>query len=194
MKKLIFGAAAIAVAAAATPLIAAQTAGAPVMPHQGQPRVAKTVTRAEVAQMVQLHFARLDANRDGFITQAEAQAMRGARRAKVGQNAAPNAERRFARLDANRDGAVTKPEFDAAHQQRAGKHQGMHGGKRGGMGMAGFGGRMFTMADANKDNRVSLQEAVAGAVRHFDTADANRDGTLTSDERRASRAARRASR
>ena len=194
MKKLIFSAAAIAVAAAATPLIAAQPASAPVMTHQGHAAMGKAMTRAGLTQQVQMHFAQMDTNRDGFLTQAEAQAMRGMRRAKAGQNVAQNADRRFARLDANRDGAITKPEFDAAHQQHAGKRQGMTGGKRGHMGMGGLHGRMFAMADANKDNRVSLQEAVAGAVRHFDMADANRDGTLTPEERRAMRTAHRANR
>jgi len=42
---------------------------------------------------------------------------------------------------------------------------------------------MFEMADANKDGRVTLQEAQAAALRHFDMADANRDGQITQDER-----------
>jgi hypothetical protein len=55
------------------------------------------------------------------------------------------------------------------------------------MHMAGFGGHMFEMADANKDGRVTLQEAQAAALRHFDMADANRDGQVTPDERRQAR-------
>ena len=47
-----------------------------------------------------------------------------------------------------------------------------------------MGGPMFTMADANKDGRVSMQEATDAAARHFDMADANRDGRITPDERR----------
>jgi hypothetical protein len=50
--------------------------------------------------------------------------------------------------------------------------------------MGGFGGHMFEMADANKDGRVSLQEAQAAALQHFDKADANRDGRITPEERR----------
>jgi Ca2+-binding EF-hand superfamily protein len=52
------------------------------------------------------------------------------------------------------------------------------------MGGMMMGGHMFEMADANKDGRVSLQEATDSAVRHFDMADANRDGQVTPDERR----------
>ena len=47
--------------------------------------------------------------------------------------------------------------------------------------MAGhmMGGRMFETADANKDGSVSLQEATDAALQHFDMADANRDGQIT---------------
>jgi len=41
------------------------------------------------------------------------------------------------------------------------------------------------MADLNKDGRVSLQEATTAALQHFDQADANRDGQITPEERRA---------
>jgi hypothetical protein len=58
-------------------------------------------------------------------------------------------------------------------------------GKRGLRGH--FGGRMFELADTNNDQRVSLQEAQAAALRHFDMADTNRDGRVTPDERRQMR-------
>jgi hypothetical protein len=48
----------------------------------------------------------------------------------------------------------------------------------------GMGGRLLEMADANHDGRVSLQEAEAAALAHFDRADLNHDGKLTPDERR----------
>ncbi len=53
----------------------------------------------------------------------------------------------------------------------------------GGMGMGGFGERMFEMADTNHDGRVSLAEAQAAALAHFDKADLNHDGKITPDER-----------
>jgi hypothetical protein len=55
---------------------------------------------------------------------------------------------------------------------------------RRGMEMGSFGGHMFEMADADKDGRVTLQEAQTAALRNFDMADANRDGEITPDERR----------
>jgi Ca2+-binding EF-hand superfamily protein len=47
----------------------------------------------------------------------------------------------------------------------------------------GLGGRMFELADANRDGRVSLQEATVAAYQRFDMADLNRDGRLTREER-----------
>jgi hypothetical protein len=46
-----------------------------------------------------------------------------------------------------------------------------------------FGGRLFDMADSNKDGRVSLAEAQAVALAHFDKADLNHDGKITPEER-----------
>ena len=48
----------------------------------------------------------------------------------------------------------------------------------------GFGRGLLDMADGNKDGRVSLQEATAAALQHFDRADLNHDGKLTPEERR----------
>ena len=50
-----------------------------------------------------------------------------------------------------------------------------------------LGGRMFVMADTNKDGRMTLDEADPFALQHFDQADANRDGRVTPEERRAGR-------
>lgn len=125
-------------------------------------------------------FGRLDANGDGKITTAEAQAAPTAKmQAKGGQPAQARATAvggLFARSDANKDGVVTRTEFDAtagrlrARLQQAGSPR-------------GFAGRMFDLADANKDSRVSLAEAQAAALTRFDRADLNRDGTLTQQER-----------
>ena len=50
-------------------------------------------------------------------------------------------------------------------------------------GMGHLGGRLFEMADANHDGRVSLAEAQAAAMAHFDKADLNHDGRITPEER-----------
>ena len=92
----------------------------------------------------------------------------------------------FERLDTNKDGSLSRAEFDARQAMRG--HDGMRrmGGRRGG----DIGARMFTMADANRDSRVSLQEATAAALQHFDQRDLNRDGQVTREERKQMRTQR----
>jgi Ca2+-binding EF-hand superfamily protein len=185
-----------ALAAIAVPLLAQPTA--PVAP--ARPMADKIVTRAEVDAKVRAKFARLDANRDGFLTTEEMAAGRGHRMANRQANKGaghamrdPNAA--FDRLDANRDGMINRDEFARARQMRMEKRvvmnrdgatpgqPGAMRGKRGGM----MGGGMLKMADANNDGRVTLQEATSGAMRHFDMVDTNRDGRITPEERRAGR-------
>jgi Ca2+-binding EF-hand superfamily protein len=226
--------------AAAVAQPAAQSPAAPV---------AKVQTRANVQARIAKQFARLDANRDGFVTQAEAQAVRANAAAKRGERAAKRANRApgalFERLDTNRDGVVTRAEADAARAARAANHparaaaiarrgarlferldtnrdgqiaraefdaahaqrqqriaardkdgDGRPDARRAGAArrLAGLGGRMFELADANRDGRVTVQEATATALQRFDRADANRDGQLTREERQQARQQRRAQR
>ena len=108
----------------------------------------------------------------------------------------PNAA--FDRLDANRDGSISRDEFARNRvvriERRMAANQpgqpGMENGRmrvmRGGGGM--MGGAMLKMADTDRDGRVSLAEATAGALRHFDMMDSNRDGRITPEERAAGRA------
>lgn len=185
MKKLLIGGAALLASAAAL----AQVAPGPVVQ---QAQATKVHTRAEVQAKIAQHFARLDSNRDGVLTKAEADAAREAFRSQRMERRADRRDGRrdnaFARMDSNRDGAISRAEWDAAgaqREQRMASRDRDGRGKRGGMhGLIGFGGHMFDMADADRDGRVTLQEAQAAALRHFDMADANRDGQITPDERR----------
>ena len=128
-------------------------------------------TRAEAEAKVRSHFAMIDADKDGFVTAQDMNAMRGAAMGKM-----------FERMDTDKNGSVSRAEFDAMHA--GGKHR-MGGGN--GMKMGRGGGRMMMMADTDKDGRVALTEAVNGALAMFDRADANKDGTLTAEERRTAR-------
>lgn len=208
MKKFLLAAVAMAAVApalaqSAPPVPPATVAPAPHAMHAPM-KADRVHTRAEVVAKVREHFTRLDSNRDGFLTKAEADAGRAAMKERwqsQGIGHALNVKRdpnaMFDRLDANRDGAISRDEFTKGHEMRVerklvlkdkvegGKerrqsdnHLRMH--RMGGM----IGGRMFEMADVNKDGRVSLQEATDAAVRHFDMADANRDGQITPEERR----------
>lgn len=229
MKKLLLSAAAAAAIAAIAPAMARNAAPAPGAAGH-HPKAMKTVTRAEVMQKVQQHFAKLDSNRDGYVTKAEADAALATMRQRMHQrmekrgtaiferldtnkdgvvtraeaepffakgqvdiaHAGPgdkqprrNWDALVSRFDTNKDGAISRAEFDAVGAQHAQKMAQRR--SAGGMRHAGFGGRMFEMADSNNDGRVSLAEATAAAAAHFDTADANGDGTLTPDEMRQAR-------
>ena len=218
-KHVLAGAAAAAIVASAP--ANAQTAQqapltvqvmAPVQGPQVEParilRDRKAIhTRAEVGMHVQTIFARLDSNRDGFVTKAEAQSVKAGGDAKRGERAAKRAGARnpdavFDRIDANRDGSSSRAEFAAAparHERRLtvrtdrNADGGIERGRMmrgGGMGM-GLRGQMFDMADTNRDGRVTMAEATAAAYRHFDMADANRDGQITREERMQMRQGRR---
>jgi Ca2+-binding EF-hand superfamily protein len=201
---------ALAAAAAAVPTLAQPPA--PPAPGAGFQRghVARPMTRADVQARVQRMFARLDANRDGYVTRDEIAAAhtrragpRGAlgMRAERGVQADParRGERLFARLDGNHDGVITRPEFDAAmaaRQQRLAARGPVGEGpgasaRFGRAGMAGFRGQAFERMDLNRDGRVSIDEATRFALQAFDRADANRDGVVTPEERRAARSAMR---
>lgn len=175
----------------------------PASAGQSPSPMMKVQTRAEVVARVRESFAKLDADRDGFVTKAEAdsarESMRGQTRQRFAQQlgqpgaAAPRpaggGAAAFDQLDTNKDGVVSRDEFSAGRKLRgkrpmAGEDQGGERGMRmSGGRMAGLFGRMFEMSDANKDGKVSLQEAEAAALSRFDTADANKDGQLTPQER-----------
>ncbi|MEO6582352.1 MAG: EF-hand domain-containing protein [Sphingomicrobium sp.] len=206
MTKYLLGGAMAAAVVAMAPAAAQMAPPAQVAPH-GQTHAwqgrAKVQTRGEVAAHVRTMFDRVDANRDGSLSKAEAEAAKGKRGQWAGrrmhrggaggQRANPDAA--FERMDANRDGAVSRAEFDASHAQRQqkmaardhngdGRPDGRRMGKGHRMGgIGGMGGHMFEFADGNRDGRVTLQEATNAALRHFDTADVNRDGQLTPQER-----------
>ena len=194
MKTLLLSAAAIALAGI-TPALAQDVT------IEDHAMAQEPVTRAQIVQKVQQHFAQLDTNRDGFITKAEMDSAPKMRRFKMRQGAdddgkMPDRGAIFDRLDANHDGSISREEFQSAKpdvkERRVivmnGDGQAMEPGATGmrmhrlGMGMRG---RMFEMADADKDGRVSIQEATNAAAAHFDKADSNHDGTLTPDEMRA---------
>jgi Ca2+-binding EF-hand superfamily protein len=208
MKKFLISAAALMAGSAAL----AQTA--PVAPAEpapvAHPMADKVMTRAEVTAMVQQHFTQLDANKDGVITTAEATQGRqnwtehrremGGAPGAMHHGGDPNAA--FDRFDANKDGTISRDEFAKAHEQRIEKRveirkerqEAAKDGKdaqkqawRTQHGMGGMGGRMIVMADTNKDGKITLAEAQALALQHFDRMDTNHDGQVTPEERRAAR-------
>ncbi|SNT10777.1 EF hand [Sphingomonas laterariae] len=180
MKKLAIGASLAALIA--VPALAFQAAAPdrPAPPPQ---------TRTAVEASVKDHFAKMDLNKDGAVTQQEIQAGRDARMKQ-------RADERFAALDTDKNGQISRAEFDAGRDRKrdgwaerggpGGKHHGMRGHHRGGGDH--MGGRMFGMADADKDGKVTLAEATTARLQWFDKIDANKDGTISPEERQAARA------
>ncbi|QIK97283.1 hypothetical protein G7076_11080 [Sphingomonas sp. HDW15A] len=165
-------------------------APAPATPMAASPMMQMPQTRDGVVAMVREHFTQMDSNRDGFLTRDEMQAMRGERHAKRmamrGKTAGTPGAGAFERLDTNRDNMISREEFDSMRTMRQ-AHRGERAGKRGQhMAMRGP-GMMMRRADADKDGRVTLAEAQAAAVRHFDMVDVNHDGRITPEERQQMR-------
>ncbi|MBI1685412.1 EF-hand domain-containing protein [Caulobacter hibisci] len=102
-----------------------------------------------------------DADGDGAVTAAEYDAF---------------ALQRFERFDANKDGVIDAAEIDAI-KKRFEEREGQGGG--------GFGARMLAQLaaqDADKDGKITKDEALAAARDQFAKSDANKDGKLTGDE------------
>ena len=189
MKKIVLLGAAVAA-------LASTGASGQAQNHQNQ-QLRQPLTRAAVQTQVQARFVRLDANRDGFLTQAEVQAQRQAVRGERREARGQRRSRIFARLDANRDGELSREEFQKRRQgaqrgdraERREARQERRSERRGerGQGGAGLCARHILQADANNDGRVSLAEVNRGALQLFDRIDSNRDGSVSADERRAAR-------
>ncbi len=139
-------------------------------PSRAEPRPA--MTRADVEQRTAEMFGRMDANADGVLDQAD----RDARQRKA-----------FDRVDADHDGSISFAEYEArdAHRREARAERGTaraehRFGRRGGHGMA-------RAADADSDGTITQAEFTTAALARFDRADANRDGTISAEERRGAR-------
>lgn len=142
---------------------------------RGQPQ-----TRSDVEARVKERFADLDANRDGVLTTEERKAQHESKRKAMN-------DRRFTTLDTNNDGSISRAEFDAGHAGRAGmrgeaRGKRMHGGQSGPHMRDGSKG--FSRADSNHDGKLTQAEMTAQALARFDRLDANKDGTLSVEERR----------
>jgi Ca2+-binding EF-hand superfamily protein len=229
MKKLLISGAAAALAAQIAPAVAQPAPAPPPGVAQGTapvfvapgapaaPRMHRMVmsdrvmTRAEVTEHVRKLFAKLDANKDGYLTHEEIYSfhekmigMHADTEKRLGEHGMMMGDRgaMFDKLDTNHDGVISRQEFLAggpqSHERRLFVMR--EGGAAGAPGEPGMRrmmepmhgaamhrgdmyGHLFEMADVNHDGRVSLQEAEAAALAHFDKADLNHDGKITPEER-----------
>jgi Ca2+-binding EF-hand superfamily protein len=127
----------------------------------------------------QQRFARLDANDDGQLNDADREARR---------------QEAFNRVDADHSGGISYEEFAALRDQRIerrGDRRGPEGARferRRPGGPDGRGGRMggrgiIRGADADHDGAITQAEFAAASLARFDRVDANKDGTISADER-----------
>jgi Ca2+-binding EF-hand superfamily protein len=159
-----------------------------------------TLTRTEAQAHAAQRFAKMDFNKDGKIDASDRAAKRAEMQAK-----------KFASLDADGNGSISQAEWNdrgagraakhaeraqkgaAAGETREGKRHAMRGhGKRGGQ--HGMHGGMMGKADINGDKAISQAEFQTAALARFDAADANKDGQVTAEERKAQRGEWRANR
>lgn len=144
-----------AVAATLALLLAAAATGAVAQERKGPPH--------DRGQAIERMFEHLDADKNGTIETAEA-------------NAAWS--KRFQRLDANADGKVTREEALAGRPERADRPGADERRKR----AEEWRAKHFATLDSNGDGSVSLEEFQARQAQHFAKSDANADGKLTAQE------------
>ena len=132
-------------------------------------------------EMIAKLFERVDVDKNGSISQAEAP---------------QRMKQRFAQMDSNKDKSISKAEFEAAFakmrggrgQQGNGQGRGKGGQKGGPEGRQGRGGpqmdpaKLIERLDANKDGMISVDEAPERMKKSFDRLDADSSGTITADE------------
>ncbi len=154
------------------------------------------IDTADRAARKAARFAKLDANGDGEVTQAEMQAAREAHKEARTERRAERSGKRFAMLDTDGSGGLSEAEMAAAREQRGdrakagGKKRGgeMRGKKRAGR----KGMKMLRQADANGDKIITRAEFDKAVKARFEKMDTDNSGTITREERKAAREARKA--
>jgi hypothetical protein len=157
------------------------------------------LTRAAFVDARVARLTALDADHDGTVSVAEREAAMQAKRAE-------RADERFAKLDANSDGSISRAEFEVARPDRAERADGDdrgprrergpgRGGPRQAMrgpgGPEGPGGRG---PEGREPGPVVIAEVASTLGERFDKTDADHNGVVTAEERRAAMSARRADR
>lgn len=173
MNKFFLGTAALALALPAAAL-AAQDHDA----HGA--RAGKVVTLADHEAKVAEHFAKLDANKDGLVTQDEMKAMHEQRMEKRKEHRGERMAERRAKMEERMKSAT--PEERAKFEERRAKRQEMRGERKEMRGERHA--EMWAKADTNGDGALSLAEMQAQARERFTRMDKNGNGQIDADEHR----------
>lgn len=126
--------------------------------------------RADVQKQVDGNFDKGDTNNDGFLSQAEVQAMT----TKALQGLDPKIDAEFKTLDKDGNGQISLAEFRAAAHAKLGQNP----------------AATLQRFDANKDGKVSAAEFRAPVLSAFDKMDSNKDGKVTQAEARKAQGGR----
>jgi Ca2+-binding EF-hand superfamily protein len=127
------------------------------------------ITRAQVVAELNAAFGRVDTNKDGVITVAEANAAQQRVAAERAKEIEQGVAAQFAKLDKDKNGQLSLAEFKAGSPP---------------VRLAG-GEQVLNLLDTNKDGKVTSAEFQAQRLRAFDSVDTNHDGTVTQLERQA---------
>lgn len=168
------------------PIAALAMTGGAYAQQTTKPADNAVMTKADAQARAVAMFAKMDVNKDGKLDQADRAARFEERRGKM-----------FDRMDTNKDGNITRAEFttmnpradrSAEDGKMAGKmERGGKGGHRGGKHGMDRGMMVAHMADTNGDKAVTQDEFTAAAAKRFDALDADKDGQVTREERKAAR-------
>jgi Ca2+-binding EF-hand superfamily protein len=140
-----------------------------------QPAPPREITRDQAKAGAEKLFSAMDLNHDGKLDPAD-------REARV--------SRMFDRIDANHDGTISRAEFLTAHLDANRQHEDAAAGPQGMMRARalGMGAEILREADPEHTGTVTHDAFVNAALGLFDRADANHDGKVTPEERRAAMA------
>ena len=130
------------------------------------PAQSSDIPRTEFLRVQDSEFQKMDADKNGQVTRAEAEAYQ--RAAALARARASN-QALFAQLDKDRNGMLSPAEFAAVNAAAA-----------------QVDGRPFiTQLDSDKNGQVSLVEHRAGKLSYFDKIDLDKNGIVTAAEMRA---------
>jgi hypothetical protein len=150
-------------------------AGLAETPAAPRPWADRQMTRAEALAHAEQAFARMDSDRNGEVTPEELRAVRHDRRADRRERA----EARLAQLSPEE-----RAEVERRRAERKAKRQTLRAERRAAAATSeGRGPRAMMFAEGP----VTLEKFREHALRRFDRGDADKDGVITADERRARR-------
>jgi Ca2+-binding EF-hand superfamily protein len=129
-------------------------------------------------------LGRADANSDGNVTRAEFDAAWTRNQATQAETSQARRENMFNRLDANRDGTITRAEAEAMRAQMQARRPDSGQGQMGPEGQPPLHSERGPRPnpDTNNDQKISLAEWLARPDPLFERGDANKDGRVTREE------------